>query len=197
MPYVLGTIIYEIRLKWHNNLFRSDLMKRIALIIISVLLIISAVACTAQTNAPNNDTAPDANDGEQRRIDLYVAVMKAAFNEENGGKEFIAVKLDTLAELSDKAKEEVLKELGVLSQNVYDFKKIKNDSTKFELDSNGNLARSINGTLLSIELEKYTKNKATITGVSWFGNLGAVFPTYEATYKNGKWELKLIRMAIS
>ncbi|MDF2891141.1 MAG: hypothetical protein K0R80_1508 [Clostridia bacterium] len=164
-------------------------MKRVALIIISMLLIISAVACTAQTNTPNNDTAPAANEGEQRRIDLYVAVMKAAFNEENGGKQFIAVKLDTLAELSDKAKDEVLKELAVLSQNVYDFEKIKNDGTKFELDNNG--------TLLSIELERYSKSKATITGVSWFGNLGAVFPTYEATYKNGKWELKLIRMAIS
>jgi hypothetical protein len=172
-------------------------MKRVALIIISVLLIISAVACTAQTNTPNNDTTPAANDGEQRRIDLYVTVMKAAFNEENGGKQFIAVKLDTLTELSDKAKDEVLKELVVLSQNVYDFEKIKNDGTKFELDNNGNLARSINGTLLSIKLEKYSKSKATITGVSWFGNLGAVFPTYEATYKNGKWELKLIRMAIS
>ncbi|HYE11759.1 MAG TPA: hypothetical protein VEF53_16460, partial [Patescibacteria group bacterium] len=99
--------------------------------------------------------------------------------------------------LDEKEKEEVLRELSYLSKNVYDFEKVKNDSTKFELDNNGNLARSINGTLLSIELEKYSKSKATITGVSWFGNLGAVFPTYEATYKNGKWELKLIRMAIS
>jgi hypothetical protein len=65
------------------------------------------------------------------------------------------------------------------------------------LDSSNDLARSINGTLLSIYLEQYSNSKATITGVSWLGNLGAVLPKYEATYKNGIWELKLIGMAIS
>lgn len=69
--------------------------------------------------------------------------------------------------------------------------------SKFELDDQGRLVRSIDGTFLWIEPEEYNGNKATITGVSWFGNLGAVFPKYEATYKNGKWELELISMAIS
>jgi hypothetical protein len=166
-------------------------MKRIALILISITLVFSIVACTPQTNIPEN------SGDERQRIDLYVTVMKAAFNEENGGAEFIAVKLDTLEGLSDKAKEEVLKELASLSPNVYDFEKVKNDKTKFELDENNNLARAINGTLLSIELEKYSDTKADIIGISWFGNLGAVFPEYEATYKNGVWTLKLISMSIS
>jgi hypothetical protein len=166
-------------------------MKRIVLILISIVLIFSIVACTPQTNIPEN------NGDERQRIDLYVTVMKAAFNEENGGTEFIAVKLDTLEGLSDKAKGEVLIELASLSPNVYDFEKVKNDKTKFELDENNNLARAINGTLLSIELEKYSDTKADIIGISWFGNLGAVFPEYEATYKNGVWTLKLISMSIS
>jgi hypothetical protein len=166
-------------------------MKKLVLILISIMLISSFIGCTPQ------DNNPDISAAEKQRIDLYVSVMKAAFNEENGGAEFIAVKLDTLDGLGDKAKAEVLKKLTSLSLNVYDFEKVKNDSTKFELDSNKNLARSINGTLLYIELEQYSKSKATITGVSWFGNLGAVFPKYEATYKYGVWKLKLISMAIS
>lgn len=170
--------------------------------LISAMLIFSFIGCTPQTSVPDNKTELDADvqnisAAERQRINLYVSVMKAAFNEENGGIEFIAVKLDTLVGLGEKAKAEVLKELTNLSPNVVDFEKVKNDSTKFELDSNSNLARSINGSLLYIELEQYSKSKATITGVSWFGNLGAVFPKYEATYKNGIWKLKLIGMAIS
>lgn len=176
-------------------------MKRFVLMLISVMLISSFIGCTPQISIPDNQTettnTPEISSEERQRMDLYISVMKAAFNEENGGSEFIAVKLDTLIGLGEKAKEEVLKELISLSPNVYDFEKVKNDNTKFELDSNGNLARSINGALLYVELEKYSERKATITGVSWFGNLGAVFPTYEATYKNGIWELKLINMAIS
>ena len=133
---------------------------------------------------------------EQRRVDLYTEVLRAAFLEENGGNEFIAVKLDTLEGLSDEAKSEVLKNLTNLSPNVYSFEDVKSDSTKFEIDGD-NLIRSKDGSLLWIEIEEYTESKATITGVSWFGNLGAVFPKYEATYKNGIWNLKLISMAIS
>lgn len=177
-------------------------MKRIVLILISVMLASSFIGCTPQISVPEDKTEPkpitqDISVTERQRIDLYVSVMKAAFNEENGGSEFIAVKLDTLDGLGEKAKAEVLKELTNLSPNVYDFEKVKNDNSKFEPDSNGNLARSINGTLLYIDLEQYSRSKATITGISWFGNLGAVFPSYEATYKNGIWELKLISMAIS
>ena len=168
----------------------------------SVILVFSIIACTPQTNIPKSNTdtttkTPEISGDERQRIDLYVSVMKAAFNEENGGSAFVAVKLDTLDGLSDKAKVEVLKELTSLSPNVYDFEKVKDDETKFELDENRRLRRTLNGSLLYIELEQYSKSKATITGVSWFGNLGAVFPSYEATYKNGIWKLKLIRMAVS
>jgi hypothetical protein len=177
-------------------------MKKLVLILISVMLISSFIGCTPQIDVPKDKTepqaiVPDISEAERQRMDLYISVMKAAFKEENGGSEFIAVKLDTLDGLSEKAKAEVLKELTSLSPNVYDFEKIRNDNTRFKLDNNNNLARSINGTLLYIELEQYSKSKATITGVSWFGNLGAVFPSYEATYKNGIWKLKLISMAIS
>ena len=51
--------------------------------------------------------------------------------------------------------------------------------------------------VIYVEVEEYDENKSTITGVSWFGNLGAVFPTYEATFVDGQWQLELVSMAIS
>ncbi|MBC8586876.1 hypothetical protein [Paratissierella segnis] len=139
----------------------------------------------------------EISEEERKRIDLYVDVMEAAFLEENGGDSFLAVNLDTLEGLSDTAKEAVLERLKSLSANVYDIEDVKDDSAKFEMDDQKELIKSKDGTLLWIELEEYKDNKATITGVSWFGNLGAVFPKYEASFKNDKWELELISMAIS
>lgn len=177
-------------------------MKKIILMFISIMLVSAFIGCTPQVNIPDNKPeptteVPNISAEERQRIDLYVAVMKGAFNKENGGSEFIAVRLDTLDGLGENAKAEVLKELASLSPNIYDFEKVKNDSTKFKLDEGGKLMSSINGSLLYINLEQYNESKAEITGVSWFGSLGAVFPHYEATYKNGVWELKLISMAIS
>ncbi len=178
------------------------MMKKVLLIFLVAISIASLViGCNPQTNTTiDNDELKDnkqvISDKERRRIDLYVAVMKAAFQEENGGNSFVAVKLDTLEGLNDEAKSELLKELQSLSPNVYSFEDVKNDSAKFELDE-GRLTKSLDGALLWIELKEYTESKAIITGVSWFGNLGAVFPEYEAIFKNGIWKLKLISMAVS
>lgn len=134
---------------------------------------------------------------ERKRMDLYVTIMKSAFNIENGGNKFIAVRLDTLKGLSDRAKAEVLKELTGLSPNVYSFEKIKNDNDKFEIDDRGSLGRTIDGTLLYLQVDEYSENKAVITGSSWFSNKGAVFPKYEAAFQNGSWQVKTIGMSIS
>ena len=109
----------------------------------------------------------------------------------------MAVDVDTLEGLSDPARQAVLSALTDLSPNVYSLAEVKNDPTKFQLDEQGRLVRSIDGTLLSVNIEEYAEDKAIITGVSWFGNLGAVFPEYETVFKDGEWHLKLIKMAIS
>lgn len=137
------------------------------------------------------------NSEERQRIDLYVQVMKAAFLEENGGDDFIAVDLESLEGLSVVAKKEALNQLTSILPNVYDIEEVKDDATKFAKDGLGRLMQSIDGTQLWIEIEEYSEEKAIITGVSWFGNLGAVFLKYEANFKDGKWELKLMSMAIS
>jgi hypothetical protein len=80
---------------------------------------------------------------------------------------------------------------------VYDFEQIKDDDTKLKKDKDGSLISTINGTILSVELKEYSDNNAVIMATSWFGNLGAVFPKYKATYEYGKWYLELISMAVS
>lgn len=180
----------------------NKVKKTIFVLLVSAAIVFLLIGCDSQGNTPNDkvqaeEIQQEISAEERRRMDLYVAVLKAAFQEENGGKAFVAVKLDTLEGLSDEEKVEVLKELSDLSPNVYNFKDVKNDNTKFELDDDGRLVRTIDGALLWIEVEEYSESKSTITGVSWFGNLGAVFPKYEAIFKNGKWQLELISMAVS
>ncbi len=182
---------------------RGGNMKRILLILLTTVIVISlACGCTLQENKPEgedetNEPGQTVSTQERQRMDLYIAVMKTAFLEENGGDAFIAVKLDTLDGLSGEAKQEVLKGLGSLSPNVYSYDDVKDDNTKFETDDEGRKIRTLDGALLWVEVDEYSESKAKITGVSWFGNLGAVFPHYEAVYKNGIWQLKLIRMAVS
>ena len=177
-------------------------MKRLPLILVYVLLSMMLISCTAPAKMPENITetkvpAEEISAEEKQRVDLYIAVMKAAFNIENGGDDFVAVKLDTLDGLSDAAKQEVLKQLSVLSENVYSFEDIKDDKTKLEFDSHGRKQKTIDGTLLWVNILEYSNTKAKINGTSWFGSLGAVLPRYEATYVNGEWHLKLISMAIA
>ncbi len=174
-------------------------MKKITLVILLMVTLVANGCSGVKSNKVEKEVDPSVNISleEMKKIDLYVAVMAAAFNEENGGNDFIAVEMEALEGLSDKGKEEVLNKLKGISKNVYAFEAVKDDSTKFEQDKDGNLTRSLNGTLLSVRVEKMSKNKATIEATSWFGNLGAVFPKYKATYKNGKWNLELLSMAIS
>lgn len=178
-------------------------MKKLLLGLLTLTILVYIIGCTPTSgNTPNGKnetkaTPQEISTEEKQRMDLYIEVMKAAFHEENGGNEFVAVKLDTLDGLSGQAKEEVINALNDLSPHVYSFEDVRNDNTKFELDDGGRLRRTIDGALLWIEVEEYNGSKATITGVSWFGNLGAVFPKYEATYENGIWRLKLIKMAVS
>lgn len=142
----------------------------------------------------NNQYAEEAG----KRVKLYIAVMKAAFQIENGGNGFIAVKEGTLEGLKEeKSKQDVIEGLKSLSQNVYWYEGVKDDKSLFEFDKSGRMTRTLNGTLLSIKVEEFNNDEAVVEATSWFGNLGAVFPKYKAVYRNGQWQLKVISMAIS
>ncbi len=144
--------------------------------------------CKETTNPIQNDNNQYTEE-EVKRVKLYVAVMSAAFQIENGGNGFIAVQKDTLDGLiEEKAKEDVLEGLKSLTENVYWYEDVKDDKSLFEFDDNG---------MMSIKVEQFKNNKAVVESTSWFGNLGAVFPKYKAVYKNGQWELEVVSMAIS
>lgn len=57
---------------------------------------------------------------------------------------------------------------------------------------------SLEGILLYVQkIEKLTENKAILTLAKYRSGLGAIFPEYELTYKDGQWEVKVLSMAIS
>ena len=180
-------------------------MKKLAQGLLCTILIATLIAgCASQGDKPRSGGVGEkGGPGEQitaeeiKRVDLYVTAMRSAFQEESGGNDFIAVKLETLEGLSDRAKQEVLNGLKDLSANVYPFEKVKEDRSRFEVDEQGRLSRAVNGALLSVRLQEFSGNHAIIEATSWFGNLGAVFPEYKATYKNGEWHLELTRIAVS
>jgi len=151
-----------------------------------------------EDKAEGDNNEPDLTLDERKRIDLYLAVMNAAFGIENGGNGFIALKLDTLEGLSEKAKHEVARGLGELSPNVLKFEEAKKDSTRFEINEDGHLISAIDGTLLSVRLVEYNGTNALIVAESWFGNKGAVFPKYKATYiDEQQWHLELVSLGVS
>lgn len=163
------------------------------------LIVLLITSCYSQSNMPSNTvnikdktSIKESTTDATKRVNLYLSAMRAAFQEGNGGNDFIAIKIETLEGLSEIEKIEVLEGLKDLSPNIYKFEEVRNDISKFTYDENGNLRNAIDGTLLSIKLEKYEENFAIIEATSWFGNLGASIPKYNATYKNGKWHLELI-----
>ncbi|HPU02022.1 MAG TPA: hypothetical protein PK568_09050 [Bacillota bacterium] len=180
-------------------------MKRFLLLLAVIMAAAAAflaAGCTLQADgAPGDDETAMAerqfSEEERKRMDLYLAAMKGAFREENGGRGFIAVKMDTLVGLSEEAKLALLDELKVLSPNVYREEDIINDPTKIRYDEEGRFVGTINGSLLWVHLHEYDGDSAEITGGCTFGNLGAVLPRYEAVYKHGKWQLKIISMGMA
>jgi len=179
---------------------KTSLSYSIALLLFLSLLCFSVPGCgdkPKQGNSRIEPTVNHLNPEEMKKIDLYVAVLKATFTEGNGGDSFIAVKLDSLDGLSDDGKQQVLRELETLADKIYDYESIKDNPALFLFDVDGRKMATRGGTLLYLSGISYEGNTATLTGVSWFGNVGAVYPKYEAFYNNGEWHLKLISMAIS
>lgn len=56
----------------------------------------------------------------------------------------------------------------------------------------------IDGILIYISnVEKITENSAIMTVGKYRSGLGAIFPKYKLTYRNGSWDIEVIQMAIS
>lgn len=170
--------------------------------IITLLLIVLFLSSCSSSTQDGNKLVPENNESEidaaeMKRVELYTTVMKAAFEIENGGDSFIAIRLDTLEGLSSSSQERVLESFTDLSPNVYSYEDIKDDPTRIEWYNNKFPNRAIDGTVLSVRLIEFDNDRAQIEAISWFGALGAVLPEYEATYENGKWQLETVGFAIS
>ncbi|NLI93962.1 MAG: hypothetical protein GX434_17725 [Peptococcaceae bacterium] len=111
-------------------------MKKLLLTLLMALAVVSLLSgCNSPVNQSDNPEQKISAE-EKKRMELYIAVMKDAFQKENGGNAFIAVKLETLEGLNDEAKSGVLKGLNELSPHVYNFDDVKNDNTKFKVNKN-------------------------------------------------------------
>lgn len=165
-------------------------MKKISILILVLLVSVVTIISGCDSKELSSKQL------EQQRINLYVEVMKSVFQEENGGNDFIAIKLETLEGLSSEGKDIMLESFKDLTSNVYDFEDVKDDESKFEFDGKDRLG-AIDGSLLWIDIEEYEDKNAKIIGTSWFGNLGSVSIEYDATLKNGKWNLTEVSKSIS
>lgn len=174
-------------------------MRRMVIFLLLLLLFLSGCSSSPVQETPleAENSHPEINAEEMKKVELYTTVMKAAFEIENGGNSFIAIKLDSLEGLSRRAQEIVLDNFTDLCPHVYSYEEIKDDPTKIEWYNSSFPNRAIDGTVLSVDLKEYGNDTAQIEAVSWFGSLGAVLPTYEAKYVNNHWELKLISFAVA
>lgn len=162
-------------------------MKKILVVILVLFAVIFGTIFALNT---------EKDDEEMQKVNLYVRAMRSAFEAENGGNEFIAIKLNTLEGLSSVGEKIVLKEFEDLSPNVYDFEDIKGDKSKFEFEG-GDPSRAINGSVLWVDLEEHKGSSYKMKATSWFGNLGSVTIEYDVTFIDGAWRLTEISRSIS
>lgn len=129
-----------------------------------------------------------ANHNAIYTTDKYISLDVESLKTLGANNEYIS--------LTDKQKDELLE----YCKNYH--KEVKNLSME-ELKAQGfnkgdETFIALEGALLRVlEIEKLTENKAVICFQSFHTGLGAVMPTYELNYKNGKWEIKVIEIAIS
>lgn len=74
-------------------------MKKLLLGLLALTIFVVMIGCTSQGNTTNGkdetkESTQEISAEEKQRMDLYIAAMKAAFQEENGGNEFVAIKLE-------------------------------------------------------------------------------------------------------
>ena len=154
---------------------------------------------------PMKETTEKSN----KIIDMYKAIIDDLVENHNAiysTDKYISLDLESLKSpskngkdylpLTDQEKDELLeyckkynKEVKSLSMEELQSQGFnKGDETFIELE----------GALLRVlEIEKLTENKAIICFQSFHTGLGAVMPTYKLNYKNGKWEIKIVEIAIS
>lgn len=141
------------------------------------MLIISTFlfGCTSQVEENNTSKI------EQ----LYVvSINDAISNIENNSEIFIYVK----GASKDTSKERIVRGFSNSTLKFYDYEKVKNDNTKFEYDSEGNIVKTKSGYIVEVEIENYSENQAELIVKVWSDEKKGFQIDYLATYDN-KWLL--------
>lgn len=143
---------------------------------------------------------------------MYETIIDDIIKEDeplNFGAQYISLDIDSFAapvergkgnihskylELQESEKETLLRYCKKYNSEIkdYSFQELKDngffDEEKMMLD----------GILISIDrVEKITENSAIIKVRKYRSGLGAIYPEYKLTYKNGIWNIEVVAMAIS
>lgn len=123
-------------------------------------------------------------------IDDIISQSEALNNE----AKYISLDIDSFTVLNENEKETLLRYCKKYHSDIKDY-------SMQELKENGlydEKNMKIDGILIYIEkVEKITKNSAIMTVGKYRSGLGAIFPKYKLTYKNGNWNIEVLSMAIS
>ncbi|MGC7845811.1 hypothetical protein ACP3TJ_01895 [Desulforudis sp. 1088] len=135
---------------------------------------------------------------QERRLDLCLTAIKAAYEELEHPIKFVAVDayaLDGLCEVYPK--ERVLQRVSTLFPvPVYDFEDVKHDHSKFDC-VNGEMVGAKNGAVLSVEVLEYDGERAAIEVFFGFANLNGRGRQYEARLVGEQWRLTPGPMIVS
>lgn len=127
----------------------------------------------------------------------------------NNNAEYISIDIDSFVTTEDIGKGIIHNKYLGLNDNEKDTilrycKKYHSDIKDYsiqELKENGLFNEEevrIDGILIYVEsIEKITENNAIMTVAKYRSGLGAIFPKYKLTYKNGNWNIEVLQMAIS
>lgn len=115
----------------------------------------------------------------------------------NHNMEYVAIDINGFTNLNEKEKQDVINHLYKYSENVYvgNYEYLKEQGLAQE---NADNFPALKGILIgSSNTEKINDDKYVVNISKYRTGLGAIFPEYEATYKEGKWSFEIISMAIS
>lgn len=139
---------------------------------------------------------------------MYETMLDEIWKEDealNSDAEFICIDFENLKKIDNKNNSEFTSIEDGTKQNILTYAKKYHEiviaNSMEELKEKGLFneeTMSLKGVLIYIdEIEEISENKAIISMVKYRSGLGAIFSKYELTFKDEKWEIKTLSMAIS
>lgn len=163
-------------------------------------------------NGSEENNVEGISEGVSKFVKLYIKIFDDIIERDsglNGDMDFISIDFNSIIGSEIDTEQKEIREILFLTEEEKDYlieyMKKYNDNIKTntytELKEEGRFNEEIgllDGILIyANEVKKIDDNKYEISLVKYRGVLGAIFPTYELTYENDEWNLKVIREAVS